>query len=120
VLGHRPPGDNTQWQTPLIERLEEQRTRIWNNEREFDIARSLLREAATALSLAQTEIKGHMRVEDELKVRVAALEKALDHILWVKDCGIDGTDETGTFRNWPETERDQMYDIAKVALKSRA
>jgi len=52
------------------------------------------------------------------QARVAELEKALWHILWIKDCGIDGTDETGTFRNWPETERDTMYDIAKAALKS--
>jgi hypothetical protein len=51
---------------------------------------------------------------------IVGLERALSHILWIKDCGVDGTDETGTFRNWPEMERDAMYDIAKSALKFRS
>ena len=43
--------------------------------------------------------------------------EALKHIMWVKDCGIDGEDGTGVFRNWPEQERDLMYKIAKEALQ---
>jgi hypothetical protein len=42
---------------------------------------------------------------------------ALKHILWIKDIGIDGTDETGKFRNWPESERDAMYKVAKNTLE---
>jgi len=42
-----------------------------------DFARSLERR----LSLAQTEIKGHMRIEDELKFRIAELEKLLRKIM---------------------------------------
>jgi hypothetical protein len=41
---------------------------------------------------------------------------ALKHIMWIKDCGVDGTDETGKFRNFPETERNAMYEIAKNSL----
>lgn len=54
------------------------------------------------------------RVAQEL---VENYRDALKHILWVKDCGIDGTDEHGVFRNWPEQERDAMYKIAKEALE---
>jgi len=45
------------------------------------------------------------------------LADALRHILWIKECGVDGRDEHGVFRNFPETERDAMYSIAKEALK---
>lgn len=41
---------------------------------------------------------------------------ALEHILWIRDCGIDGPDESGVTRNWPTEERDRMYHIAKLAL----
>ena len=51
-----------------------------------------------------------------LESRLAAAEKALSHILWIKDCGVDARDEHGVFRNYPETERDAMYDLAKSAL----
>lgn len=50
--------------------------------------------------------------------REELLADALRHILWIKDCGIDGTDEHGVFRNWPETERDSMYVVAKEALEA--
>jgi hypothetical protein len=39
---------------------------------------SIYHEAAALLSLAQVEIKGHMRIEDELKARIAELEKELE------------------------------------------
>jgi len=45
------------------------------------------------------------------------LADALRHVLWIKDCGVDGRDENGVFRNFPESERDAMYNIAKDALK---
>ena len=48
--------------------------------------------------------------------RLLRVEDALRHILWIKECGIDGRDEHGVFRNWPESERDAMYRIAKEAL----
>ena len=42
--------------------------------------------------------------------------EALNHIVWVSYCGIDGQDELGVYRNWPEQERDLMYKIAVEAL----
>jgi hypothetical protein len=55
-------------------------------------------QAATVLSLAQTEIKGHMRVEDDLQARVAELEKLAQLGTWVLEetrgenvgCDLDG------------------------------
>lgn len=52
--------------------------------------------------------------EEELK----KLREALGHIQWIKDCGVDGKDEHGVFRNFPDTERDAMYDIATKAIGS--
>lgn len=44
------------------------------------------------------------------------LSEALNHIVWIPYCGIDGADETGQYRNWPEQERDAMVEIAVKAL----
>lgn len=52
--------------------------------------------------------------------RVGVLEGALKHIMWIKDGGVDGTDEHGVFRNFPETERDAMYEIARTTLAGAA
>lgn len=46
----------------------------------------------------------------------AELVNGLSEIKWIKDCGVDGRDETGKMRNWPETERDAMYEIAARLL----
>lgn len=44
------------------------------------------------------------------------LVEALNHIVWVAYCGIDGRDENGVYRNFSEQERDQMVEIAVKAL----
>lgn len=44
------------------------------------------------------------------------LVEALNHIVWIPYCGIDGPDETGVYKNWPEEERDAMYKIAVETL----
>lgn len=44
-------------------------------------------------------------------------EKALKHVQWIKDCGIDGKDEHGVSRNFADAERDQMYRIATEAVR---
>lgn len=56
-----------------------------------------------ALSMRQDEIE--------------TLADALNHVVWVKYCGIDGRDEEGVYRNFPDEERDKMYDVAVQALK---
>lgn len=53
---------------------------------------------------------------DACHKRIAELEDALREIVAIVDIGVDGTDEHGVFRNWPATERDAMYDVAKKAL----
>ena len=62
------------------------------------------------------DVIDRMRIAAE--ARAGKAEDALRHILWVKDCGIDATDEHGVFRNHPDAERDAMYRIAKDALKA--
>ena len=55
-------------------------------------------------------------LKQKAEMRTKAAREALSHILWIKDCGIDATDEHGVFRNFPEEERDHMYRLAKDAL----
>jgi hypothetical protein len=43
------------------------------------------------------------------------LREALRHIMWIKDCGIDGRVD-GSWMNFAAQERDEMYKIAKLAL----
>mgnify|MGYP001560077605 CR=1 FL=1 len=62
--------------------------------------------------------KWEAMVED-LTVERDRLRNALKYILWVKDCGIDGTNEKGEFVNWSAQERDEMYKIAKTALNEK-
>ena len=45
------------------------------------------------------------------------IAEALNHVVWVKYCGIDGRDADGVYKNFPAQERDSMYDIALKALK---
>lgn len=52
----------------------------------------------------------------EIGGREAAYKEALRHILWIKDCGIDGKGEDGNLVNFPDAERDAMYLIAQEAL----
>jgi uncharacterized protein YegJ (DUF2314 family) len=56
---------------------------------------------------------------DKFKARMHRAETALSKIMWIKDIGVDTTDEHGVFRNHPETERDAMYDIARIVLDQR-
>jgi hypothetical protein len=48
------------------------------------------------------------------------LREALRHIMWIKDCGIDGRDESGTWMNFASQERNEMYKIAQLALMPQA
>lgn len=85
----------------------------------WDFARQLERELAEANGHAHTWMITCRTLEDELAQERAArlaAEAALKHILWIKDCGVDARDEHGVFRNYPDVERDSMYDIAKKAL----
>lgn len=38
--------------------------------------------------------------------------EALKDVKWQKDCGCDGPDATGEYSNFPDIERDAMYEIA--------
>lgn len=58
---------------------------------------------------------GHSDSEHERCPLCRALD-ALSYIVWVKDCGIDGENETGKYVNFIEEERDLMYATAKNAL----
>jgi hypothetical protein len=62
----------------------------------------LCTEAADTLSAQQQEIE--------------RLRKALSHIRWIKDCGIDSVNDAGLLHNHPDEERDAMYRIARAAL----
>ena len=55
----------------LVERLQSYARQLRDSVHIHHSAADLVSEAATALSLAQTEIKGHMRVEDDLKAELA-------------------------------------------------
>lgn len=58
--------------------------------------------------------------ESHLSRLVDLYAKALGHVLWIKDCGIDGRDPAdGVFKNFPEAERDAMYRVAKEALEGK-
>ena len=62
---------------------------------------------------AYNKLLNHAR---QLERQNAELREALEHILWIKDCGIDGTNEKGEFVNWSAQERDEMYKVSKDAL----
>lgn len=53
-----------------------------------------------------------MNVEEKLTIAT----EALNDIVWISYCGIDGRDEHGIYRNWPIQERDEMYKIAVKTL----
>jgi hypothetical protein len=85
----------------------------------------LLRSAATALSLAQTEIKGHMRVEDDLQRDLAnyrARESDLD--LGVLQRALDKAQariaELEKALKFYVRYAGEYSDIARTALKDRA
>lgn len=66
----------------------------------------------------KARIKDAENRAESAEARCEELRKALEHIRWIKDGGVDGRDEHGVFRNFPETERDAMYEIAGRALQS--
>lgn len=53
----------------------------------------------------------------DLERKLARAREALDQIVWIKDCGIDGVDEQGKLVNFPAAERDAMYEKASEALR---
>lgn len=86
------------------------------DERRYAAARSQIALVEMLRSRAW-EHRQHRKLREEAAREIERLQKALSHIKWIKDCGIDGRDETGVYRNWPETERDTMYEIAEKALR---
>jgi hypothetical protein len=68
--------------------------------------------------------RGHMGMREaaadkieRLTAENSVLSEALNHVIWVKYCGIDGRDTDGVYKNFPEQERNSMYDIALKVLQ---
>jgi hypothetical protein len=65
---------------------------------------------------ARRHTSEHWQTCHDVCVEIEQLIDALNHVVWIPYCGIDGADEAGQYRNWPEHERDAMAEIAVKAL----
>ena len=83
-------------------RIREQAQRITDLDEEKVFAKQFLKQENSAI------IKLHGKLEEA--------KEALQHILWIKDCGIDSMD-SGDWVNHSDAERDAMYNIAIEAVR---
>jgi hypothetical protein len=118
----------------LAEEIERRWNR-WNgkDEREADLRQFLFANARQIIAalrradLAQTEIKGHMRVVDDLQGRIAELEKDAARYKWLREARDEQQPvvtiaKQNSWGNWQDIPLwDEELDAAiDAALKDRA
>lgn len=90
--------------------------------RDYDARAASLQERLDAISTDKHDPKVDTSYTGQiasLRADRDRLREALAHIKWIKDGGVHATDEHGVFRNYPDVERDAMYQLAVAALAQK-